>query len=196
MSRRIHPAFQTKTVIKLECKYCERRICARGMRALLLADTKVELYSTDLPPEKWVWNSFRPCIGRCLLFISSSFNFFPRLFQFHSVDRNGLLDPKLWMSNQGCRLSWMVRCEIIACSSSFWCSRFRISCWLPNFIPYTPFVLIFSGNVVGYHVTLPCQSCIRSCNNGHFWMFHSSAVHPVERLDQTGMQHEKYQQRS
>ena len=52
MSRRIHPAFQTKTVVKLECKYCERRICARGMRALLLADTKVELYSTDLPPEK------------------------------------------------------------------------------------------------------------------------------------------------
>ena len=79
----------------------------------------------------------------------------------------------------------------------FWCSRlFRISCWLLNSVPYTAFVLIFSGNVVGYHVTLPCQSCIRSCNNGHFWMFHSSAVHPVERLDQTGMQHEKYQQRS
>lgn len=53
MSRRIHPAFQSKTVVKLECKYCERSICARGMRALLLADTKVELYSTDLPPEKW-----------------------------------------------------------------------------------------------------------------------------------------------
>lgn len=52
MSRRIHPAFQTKTVVKLECRYCERNICARGMRALLLADTKVELYSTDLPPEK------------------------------------------------------------------------------------------------------------------------------------------------
>lgn len=52
MSRRVHPAFQTKSVVKLECKYCERRICARGMRALLLADTKVELYSTDLPPEK------------------------------------------------------------------------------------------------------------------------------------------------
>lgn len=55
-----------------------------------------------------------------------------------------------------------------------------------DFFSYTLFVFIFSGNVVGYHVTLPCQSCIRSCNNGHFWMFHSSAVHPVERLDQTG----------
>lgn len=54
MSRRIHPAFQAKTVVKLECKYCERCVCARGMRALLLADTKVELFSTDLPPEEYV----------------------------------------------------------------------------------------------------------------------------------------------
>lgn len=54
------------------------------------------------------------------------------------------------------------------------------------FLPYAMLVSIFSGNVVGYHVTLPCQSCIRSCNNGHFWMFHSSAVFPVDRLDQTG----------
>ena len=61
---------------------------------------------------------------------------------------------------------------------------------------YALFVFIFSGNVVGYHVTLPCQSCIRSCNNGHFWMFHSSAVHPVERLDQTGIKLENYRKRS
>lgn len=54
-------------------------------------------------------------------------------------------------------------------------------------LSFVVFVSIFSGNVVGYHVTLPCQSCIRSCNNGHFWMFHSSAVIPVERLDQTGL---------
>lgn len=52
MSRGVHPAFHTKSVVKLECKYCEKDICARGMRALLLADTNVELYSTDFPPEK------------------------------------------------------------------------------------------------------------------------------------------------
>ena len=54
MARRLHPAFQAKTVVRLECKYCERCICARGMRALLLADTSVELYSTDLPPQELV----------------------------------------------------------------------------------------------------------------------------------------------
>lgn len=122
MSRGIHPAFQTKTVVKLECKYCERRICARGMRALLIADAKVELYSTDLPPE----NSIQ------------------------------LIGTDYSTQNCECRI------KDVAC----------LGC----------------GNVVGYHVTLPCQSCIRSCNNGHFWMFHSSAVHPVERLDQTGNQ--------
>ncbi|KAI8622034.1 hypothetical protein BC830DRAFT_1091257, partial [Chytriomyces sp. MP71] len=28
-----------------------------------------------------------------------------------------------------------------------------------------------SGNVIGYHVTQPCEVCLDSCNNGHFWMF-------------------------
>lgn len=72
MSRRIHPAFQSKTVVKLECKYCERSICARGMRALLLADTKVELYSTDLPPEKWVQNVFKRFRVKYVLSFSTS----------------------------------------------------------------------------------------------------------------------------
>lgn len=51
MPRRLHPAFQSKAVVKLECAYCERLLCMRGMKALLLADTNVELYSTDLPPD-------------------------------------------------------------------------------------------------------------------------------------------------
>ncbi|KAI8584851.1 protein FAM72, partial [Geranomyces variabilis] len=25
------------------------------------------------------------------------------------------------------------------------------------------------GNVIGYHVTQPCATCLSSCNNGHFW---------------------------
>lgn len=28
-----------------------------------------------------------------------------------------------------------------------------------------------SGNVIGYHVTQPCEPCMDACNNGHFWMF-------------------------
>ena len=51
---------------------------------------------------------------------------------------------------------------------------------LPLFLPH------HSGCVVGYHVTLPCQSCLTSCNNGHFWMFHSTCVDPSERLDDSG----------
>jgi hypothetical protein len=40
-----------------------------------------------------------------------------------------------------------------------------------------------SGNVIGYHVTQPCDTCMDSCNNGHFWMFLSEGVASVDRLD-------------
>ncbi|XP_032322940.1 protein FAM72A isoform X2 [Camelus ferus] len=43
------------------------------------------------------------------------------------------------------------------------------------------------GNIVGYHVIVPCCSCLLSCNNGHFWMFHSHAVYGINRLDSTGV---------
>lgn len=43
-----------------------------------------------------------------------------------------------------------------------------------------------SGTIAGYHVTLPCRSCLQSCHNGHFWMFHSGKVSALERLDKTG----------
>lgn len=48
------------------------------------------------------------------------------------------------------------------------------------------FFFFLSGNIVGYHVIVPCSSCLLSCNNGHFWMFHSQAVYGVNRLDSTG----------
>ncbi|KAB1259021.1 Protein FAM72A [Camelus dromedarius] len=44
-----------------------------------------------------------------------------------------------------------------------------------------------NGNIVGYHVIVPCCSCLLSCNNGHFWMFHSHAVYGINRLDSTGV---------
>ena len=40
--------------------------------------------------------------------------------------------------------------------------------------------------MVGYHVTQPCVKCLEACNNGHFWMFLSEGVKPVERLDSSG----------
>ncbi|NXA58354.1 FA72A protein, partial [Mohoua ochrocephala] len=43
------------------------------------------------------------------------------------------------------------------------------------------------GNVVGYHVICPCKPCLQSCNNGHFWMFHSQAVFGINRLDPSGV---------
>ncbi|KAF9957735.1 Protein fam72a [Mortierella alpina] len=38
------------------------------------------------------------------------------------------------------------------------------------------------GNVIGYHITQPCQQCLRAPNNGHFWMFHTEGVVGQERL--------------
>ena len=46
----LHPSFQSKSVYELRCNICEALVCARGMRAILLADRNVQLYSTDLPP--------------------------------------------------------------------------------------------------------------------------------------------------
>ena len=47
-------------------------------------------------------------------------------------------------------------------------------------------VLHSSGNVVGYHVIKPCQDCLSSRNNGHFWMFLSDSSYENDRFDETG----------
>ncbi|KAJ1561040.1 Protein fam72a [Nowakowskiella sp. JEL0078] len=46
----IHPQFRSKTVCKLFCKACGELMCRRGMKAILLGNAKVELFSTDVPP--------------------------------------------------------------------------------------------------------------------------------------------------
>ena len=50
LRNRLERLFGEKVVMELNCKFCSSKICRRGMRALLLADTKTELFSTDLPP--------------------------------------------------------------------------------------------------------------------------------------------------
>ena len=47
----INTSLRNKIVYKLTCTYCKIPVCNRAMRAILLADTKIELYSTDIPPK-------------------------------------------------------------------------------------------------------------------------------------------------
>ncbi|KAF9562526.1 Protein fam72a [Mortierella alpina] len=105
----------SKTVCRMDCRYCSAVVCLRGMKAMLLADTTVELYSTDHPPG--------------------------------SVQ---LIDKDYTTSNCKCKI------RDVAC---------RVC-----------------GNVIGYHITQPCQQCLRAPNNGHFWMFHTEGVVGQERL--------------
>ncbi|XP_071784099.1 protein FAM72A-like [Asterias amurensis] len=113
----MHPSFRKKNVIKLQCRFCDSYVCRRGMKAVLLADTAVELYSTDSPMAGKISN-----IGKSY-------------------------------STKKCT------CKIcdVACTSC--------------------------GNVLGYHVMLPCSSCLQSCNNGHLWIFNSNTVFAESRLN-------------
>lgn len=111
--------FRSKSVCRLFCNTCSTAVCNRGMKAMLLADTKVELYSTDTPPR--------------------------------SVQ---LVYDDYVTQNCYCRI------RNVAC----------LGC----------------GNIVGYHITQPCSRCMESCNNGHFWMFHTDGVFSEERQDPSG----------
>ncbi|MBN3273965.1 FA72A protein, partial [Polyodon spathula] len=112
--------FKSKCVSLIHCAFCESVLCTRGMKAALLADTEVELYSTDIPP-----NSSVDFVANCY-------------------------------STASCKC----KLKDIAC----------LKC----------------GNIVGYHVVAPCNPCLLSCNNGHFWMFHSATVSATSRLDSSG----------
>ena len=46
----VHPQFRSKTVCRLFCQHCSSSLCERGMRAILLGNVNIELYSTDIPP--------------------------------------------------------------------------------------------------------------------------------------------------
>ncbi|KAJ3192289.1 Protein fam72a, partial [Dinochytrium kinnereticum] len=111
----VHPQFRSKAVCKLFCRHCDTLVCSRGMKAILLGDTRVELYSTDSPPAEVQ-----------------------------------LVEKDYLTRNCQCRI------RDIAC----------LRC----------------GNVIGYHVTQPCEVCLESCNNGHFWMFLSDGVASRDRV--------------
>lgn len=44
--------FKNKCVTQVNCIFCDSLLCTRGMKAVLLADTEVELFSTDIPPNR------------------------------------------------------------------------------------------------------------------------------------------------
>ncbi|KAI7872792.1 FAM72 protein-domain-containing protein [Spinellus fusiger] len=113
------PGIMFKKVYRLHCRHCSGRLSVRSMKAILLADTRVELYSTDLPSR--------------------------------SVQ---LLDKDYTTRTCGCFIR--------------------------------DFACLGCGNVVGYHIISPCRPCLQSCNNGHFWMFHSETCSVSERCDHSG----------
>jgi hypothetical protein len=98
----VHPHFRNKRVHKVFCKNCNADLCERGMRAILLGNTNVELFSTDRPPS--------------------------------GVE---LVEKDYFAKNCRCRI------RDAAC----------LGC----------------GSVCSYHVVHPCEKCLESCNNGHFW---------------------------
>lgn len=106
-----------KSVYLLHCSYCSKFVCHRGMKATLLANTSIHLYSTDAPPPNSV----------------------------HLMEED-------------------------YCTSSCQCQLRDVGC-------------LGCGNIIGYHVTQPCSSCMSSSNNGHFWMFHSQGVYAQMRVD-------------
>lgn len=42
--------FDDRCVSVLCCRFCQQVLSTRGMKAVLLADTDIDLYSTDIPP--------------------------------------------------------------------------------------------------------------------------------------------------
>lgn len=56
-------------------------------------------------------------------------------------------------------------------------------------VPLFLCALFYSGNVVGYHVEVPCITCLQSCHNGHMWIFNSDAIATEEIVDKSGESH-------
>ncbi|KAF9918113.1 Protein fam72a, partial [Linnemannia zychae] len=67
ISPSLHPQFRAKAVCRLTCKSCLTDVCMRGMKAILLADSRIELYSTDRPPKgvQLVYDDYRTRNCKC-----------------------------------------------------------------------------------------------------------------------------------
>ncbi|KAI8810501.1 protein FAM72A [Cladochytrium replicatum] len=47
----VHQSFRSKSVYQINCASCNQVLCQRGMKAILLANINVTLFSTDVLPE-------------------------------------------------------------------------------------------------------------------------------------------------
>ncbi|KAG0027928.1 Protein fam72a [Podila clonocystis] len=67
ISPSLHPQFRAKAVCRLTCRSCLSDVCMRGMKAILLADSRIELYSTDRPPAgvQLVYDDYRTRTCKC-----------------------------------------------------------------------------------------------------------------------------------
>ncbi|KAF9208907.1 Protein fam72a [Podila verticillata] len=67
ISPSLHPQFRAKAVCRLTCRSCLSDVCMRGMKAILLADSRIELYSTDRPPAgvQLVYDDYRTRNCKC-----------------------------------------------------------------------------------------------------------------------------------
>ncbi|NXT67374.1 FA72A protein, partial [Chaetops frenatus] len=62
--------FEDRCVSVLCCRFCRQVLSSRGMRAVLLADTDTDLYSTDIPPSgtvDFIGSCYFTAICRCKL---------------------------------------------------------------------------------------------------------------------------------
>ena len=71
-----HPQFRIKLVYAIECLYCSTFFCHRGMKAILLGDRNIELYSTDISPNgiQPVFNDYSAKLCLYILYIFNEFS--------------------------------------------------------------------------------------------------------------------------
>ncbi|KAF9427549.1 Crossover junction endonuclease mus81 [Podila epigama] len=65
-----------KEVVRMACRFCESIICERGMKAQLLADQAIGLFSTDDPPQsvQLIGNDYKPTNCNCRIRDTASEN--------------------------------------------------------------------------------------------------------------------------
>ncbi|KAF7253896.1 Protein FAM72A [Varanus komodoensis] len=213
-------SFADRCVSVLCCKFCQQVLSSRGMKAVLLADTETDLYSTDIPPTSYLQYVFSPIptstvdfIGNCYfteickcklknvacLKCLESFDhgwyrnviiilqniIYARIR--HVKDRVELLLVIHVGTND------VARQGVVRITRDFEALGKKLR-ELKAQVAFSSILPVWgfgtggspSGNVVGYHVIAPCKPCLLSCNNGHFWMFHSQAVFGINRLNSSG----------
>lgn len=119
--------FGEKAVNELSCKYCCSDLSRRGMRALLLADHAVELFSTDGEPRGWYVSSFCFVCPNILRNPYSVHTHTPT--RTHAHARSCMHARALHVRNrlQSCFAESMLACcipSVCACSFDWlWCQR-------------------------------------------------------------------------